>query len=456
MIAHSPLLTLKKFFLEGNTRTIKAKKNIMASFAIKGLNIAVGLLLVPLTINYLNPTKYGIWITLSSIIAWFGFFDIGLGHGLRNRFAEAIANGRHELAQIYVSTTYAILSLVTVCALVLFTLINPLINWGRILNVSDDPTLQSEIELLALIVFSLFCIQFIFKLITSILQADQRPALASLFDLKSKIIILGVIYFLTKHTEGSLLYLGITASCTPVIVLFFSSLWFYNGKYKRYKPSWRLVHFAKASDLFNLGLKFFVLQITSILLYQTNNIIISHLYGPAEVTPYNIAFKYFSVLMMGFTIILTPFWSAFTEAWTKKEHEWAKRIILKLIQVWFLFCFAGILMVYISPAVYAYWVGSEINVHSNISLLTAIWVLTNAWNGIFSHFLNGVGIVKLQMYLAVGFAIINVPLSLFFGLRIGIEGILLANIIVTIVPAIVQSLQCFKLLNRSASGIWSK
>ena len=63
----------------GHEATIKAKKNIAAAFFIKGLNIAIGLMLVPLTINYLNPTKYGIWITLSSIIGWFSFFDIGLG-----------------------------------------------------------------------------------------------------------------------------------------------------------------------------------------------------------------------------------------------------------------------------------------------------------------------------------------------------------------------------------------
>ena len=74
------LSTLNRFFTKGHERTIRAKKNITASFVIKGISIAVGLVLVPLTINYLNPTKYGIWITLSSIIGWFSFFDIGLGN----------------------------------------------------------------------------------------------------------------------------------------------------------------------------------------------------------------------------------------------------------------------------------------------------------------------------------------------------------------------------------------
>lgn len=100
----------------------------------------------------------------------------------------------------------------------------------------------------------------------------------------------------------------------PILVFFVSSLWFFNGKYKVYRPTLKLVDFNKAKDIFTLGLKFFVIQIAAILLYQTNNIIISQLLGPAEVTPYNIAFKYFSILSMIFMIILSPFWSAFTDA----------------------------------------------------------------------------------------------------------------------------------------------
>src|SRR5665647_2891168 len=90
---------LTDFFTKGHERSIKAKKNILASFVIKGLSIAISLVLVPLTINYINPSRYGIWLTLSSIIAWFSFFDIGFGNGLRNKFAEALAEGQEELAR---------------------------------------------------------------------------------------------------------------------------------------------------------------------------------------------------------------------------------------------------------------------------------------------------------------------------------------------------------------------
>jgi len=448
--------TINKFFTIGHSRTLRAKKNIAASFVIKGTNIAIGLALVPLTITYLNPTKYGIWITLSSIIGWFGFFDIGLGNGLRNKFAEAIAKGKFKLARVYVSTTYAIISLIIGSVLVLFYVVNPFLNWNKILNAGDDLNLQTELGFLALIVFTFFSFRFIFKLITTILMADQRPAKASLFDLLGKIIALVLIYILTKTTHGSLLYLGIVMSSAPVFVLIVSSIWFYNGKYKAYRPSLKFVDFSKAKDLLNLGVKFFIIQIAAVLLYQTNNIIIAQLFGPAQVTPYNVAFKYFSVLMMGFSIIITPFWSAITEAWAKKEIDWIKKSMQKLIRIWVLLCLAGIVMLIFSPLIYKIWVGTKINISYSLSMLVAAWVLINSWNGIFGQFLNGTEKIKLQIYFGISGAILNVPLAIFLGKKLGIEGVLLANVILGIIGAWIYPIQYRKLINNKAQGIWNK
>jgi O-antigen/teichoic acid export membrane protein len=168
------------FFLKGHERSIKAKKNIFESILLKGGSILISLLLVPLTINYINPSGYGIWLTLSSIVSWFAFFDIGLTQGLRNKFAEAKAKGDIPIAQTYVSTTYAVLGIIFLVIWVSFLIINPFLNWSKILNVNNEAF--SELSLLALIVFTYFCLSFVFRIISTVLTADQQPAKASLID----------------------------------------------------------------------------------------------------------------------------------------------------------------------------------------------------------------------------------------------------------------------------------
>src|ERR1700709_949889 len=147
-----PIKKCKYFIYYGHTRSINAKKNILASFLIRGASICISLVLGPLTINYVNASQYGIWLTLSSIVGWFSFFDIGLTHGLRNKFAEAKAKGEDTLAQIYVSTTYAILAIIFCVVWIIFLVVNHFLNWAHILNISEN--MRSEVSTLAVIVFT--------------------------------------------------------------------------------------------------------------------------------------------------------------------------------------------------------------------------------------------------------------------------------------------------------------
>jgi O-antigen/teichoic acid export membrane protein len=442
-------------FGSGHERSKRAKKNIAATLIIKGLNILVGLMLVPLTINYLNPTKYGIWITMTSLVAWFGFFDIGLGNGLRNRFAEALARGNQKLAKTYVSTTYAILIIIISAVLFLFYIVNNFLDWGIILNAGHDPLLKKELSKLALIVFTTFGMTFVLNLISVILSADQRPAKSAVFDLLGKSLSLLFIYILTRVSGSSLLSLGIVYCIITPLVLAISTFWFFNRRYKPYRPSLASVDFSKAKDLLSLGVKFFIIQIAAILLYQTNNMIISQLFGPEMVTPYNVAFKYFSILLMLFMIIIGPFWSAFTEAWKKKDVIWIAGIMKKLIKIWVLIFAVGILMLIFSSFIFKIWIRKDFVVSFSLSAITLGWVLVNAWNGMFVQFLNGVGKLKIQLYLGISVAILNIPLALLLGKSIGINGILLANFILALLQAWIYPLQYRKIITNKATGIWN-
>jgi len=247
--------SMSDFFTKGHQRTIEAKKTIAVSIFIKGISILISLVLVPLTINYVNPTQYGIWLTLSTIIVWFGFFDIGLGNGLRNRFAELKATGNFEMARIYVSTTYAVLTIIFSIVWILFFMVNLFLDWSKILNAPAQ--MATELSNLAIIVISFFSLQIIFKTISTVLLADQKPAKSTILDMSGQLIALAVIFILTKTTVGSLLYLGIVFGLIPVVVLIIYSLFSYNNQYRQFSPSLKYIRFSRINDILGLGFKFF-------------------------------------------------------------------------------------------------------------------------------------------------------------------------------------------------------
>lgn len=444
-----------KKFLTGHERSIRAKKNILASFVLKGISIAVNLLLIPLTIDYLNPTKYGIWITLTSVVAWFHLFDIGLGNGMRNKFAIAKTNGDTQLAKTYISTTYAIITLISVGLFILFNLLNPLINWSQFFNVSEN---IYELEKLVYIVFTVFCFQFIVKLINTLFIADQRPAMSNVINTTGSVVSLIIVYILLKTTNGSLLYLGASFSLINVLVPFAFGIWAFNTSYKKFKPAFRDIDFSKSFELLSLGAKFFVLQGAALIVYMTDNIIITQISGPEEVTPYNIAFKYFGIVTIFFTIITKPYWSAITEAYRKKEINWIKNSIQTAIRFWYLAIFGVAIMLLVAKKVYSVWIGDVVQIPFTLSLIMAIYVIIASHVMIFGNFLNGVGKIKISILLSVFMGVTNIPLSIFFGkyLELGSVGVMLATCVGLFVCMLVQPIQYQKIIQAKASGIWNQ
>ena len=189
------------------TKHCREKKNIAGSLVLKCISILISLQVVPLTINYINPTKYGIWLTLSSIIAWLSYFDLGFAHGFRNRFAEAKAKGDIKLAREYISTTYAVLFLLFSFILLVALIVNCFLNWSNILNIA--PIYNDELHLVFGLLACFFCLNIVASVFTTMLMADQKPALASLIQTGGQTFAFISIYILTKTTSGSLSALAV-------------------------------------------------------------------------------------------------------------------------------------------------------------------------------------------------------------------------------------------------------
>jgi len=445
---------LKPIFLNTSQRSAKAYKNILGLFSLKGINIAIGLVLVPLTLNYLDPTRYGIWITLSAIFNWFSLFDVGLGHGMRNRLAEAIAKNDLTRARTYISTTYAVLGLIFTVVFLLFFIINFFIDWTIILNTTKE--YQNELSLLAGFVFFFFCMRFVTDLIGTIALAKQEPAFSQVINVLGRTISLAGIYLLTVFTKGRLLYLGITLTAIPVIISLLLSVIIFKARYKNIRPSFKMIRFSELRNIMSLGIKFFVIQIAAIIFYQTNNIIIAQLFGPEEVTPYSIAFQYFSIATFAFTTILTPYWSAFTDAYAVGEVEWIKKVMRNLRLIWLGLLLLVVIMFFSSDFLINLWVGDEVIVQKELYFVIALYVLITAYLGIYSQFQNGVGKVMIQFYLAIGLALFHIPLAIFFSKHYGIAGIMFSTIIFGVLQIFIFHRQYIRVINHTDTGIWAK
>lgn len=388
------------------------KKESLLSLIFRSTGIVINYAYVPLLISYLDTQRYGIWLVILSFVSWFNFFDAGLGNGLRNKLTESLAQKDYLLSKKYVSTTYVIISFISLALIILFLLIAKYINWNDILN--TDLVQNSELNFLAQVVFCFFFIKFIFQLIVPVLFASQKSSFTNIFNPLSNLIIFLFILILKEFQPSNLIVLGFISSIIPVIVLALFSIYLFNNDLNKISPSLKFFRFNLIKDLLNTGFSFLFLQLSSLIMFSTTNFLIAKYIDLESVTSYNVIHKYFQIPIMLYSITLNPLWSAVTKAKTEKNYDWLVKTFNKLNYVSLLFVLLILIMFLLSDYMINLWIGkNKLNIHYSLKISLAIFTSFSVILIPFSSFVNGLGKLRIHIINASIKIILFLPLSIF-------------------------------------------
>lgn len=445
-----------KTIVASDYRTKEISKNVLGLGCLQVINILVSFMLVPIVMNFVTPSQYGIWLTISSIISWLSLLDVGLGTGMKNKLTEALANNNIKLAREYVSTTYIMISCIAVVFFVIIYLVFPYINWSMVYN--QDVSMNDTLKDTTLIVTSFFLIRLVVSLIGTILTSYLKPALNQFLNTLSNIIILTLIWIMSKMFDGNLIILSTVLSSTSVVIYLIASLLLFNGKFKDIAPSIFYFRKEQIKSILGLGVNFFIINISTIVLFQTNNFIIIHHFTNEDVVVYNLAYKLFSICSILFMLISQPFWTAYTEAWAKKDIDWIKRTVKKVYGLWVIVICFGIIILIASPLIYNIWVGDSVIVPFSMSVAILAYFTSHTYGGVFNICINGIGKVRLQMYCLAIVAIIYIPIMLLFikVFKLGIISIPMAQLISNFYSLFIARIQYNKIILGTAKGVWYK
>lgn len=444
---------INRLLRSDSNRTGLIKKNILASFFIKGWVIAVQLMMVPLTLHCLGVYENGIWLTISSMLVWIDNLDAGLGNGLRNKLAEYIAKDDYENARRSVSST--LFMLVAFIVPVSFAINLWIWNADTYSFFNVDPHVVGNLNKILSCSAIFVCSTFIFKFIGNFYMGLQMPAVNNLLGcLGQTLALIGtlVVYMSGSH---SLFYIAIVNTVAPLLVYLISYPITFGRRYPHLSPSLKYVDIQSAVSLFKMGIKFFVLQISGVVLFMTTNILISRYYTPEMVTPYQIAYRYFSVLQLLFFIICVPYWSATTDAYNKKDFAWIKASGRQLDRIIMGILFVAIVMVLASKPIYQLWVGDASIVSLGMTIMVAVYVMILTLSMRYSYIINGFGTLKMQLITTVVAAVCYIPLAIFFCRDSDNVLYLLAVMSLVNLPGlIVNAVQYRKIIKGTAKGIW--
>lgn len=436
-------------------RSSLLKKNIIASFFIKGWSAVVVLLMVPATLHCLGEYKNGIWLTISSLLLWIDNMDIGLGNGLRNKVAEYMAHGERERTRALISSTFALLTCIIIPVMTALLLLIMAADPYQMFNATPDKAPHLEQVLMVTVV--LVCTSFVFKLIGNFYMGLQLPAVSNLLIALGQTLALIGTYIVLWSGSRSLMHIAMVNTAAPLLVYLLAFPYTFFYKYPQLRPSFKLIDFKEAKAVINMGVEFFVMQIASVILFMTSNIMISNLFSPAMVTPYQITYRYFSVLLVIFTVVCMPFWNATTDAYQRNDMDWIRKAARKLRLMTIGILALIVVMVLLSDTVYAVWIDQETVIDIKMSIVMAAYIFILIYSMRYSYFINGIGKLRLQLIITAAAAVLFIPLAyLTAQWTHNIIWFMIVMCLVNIPGLVVNRIQFYKLINGSAKGIWMK
>lgn len=437
-----------------NTRNKMLTTNILYSSILKIISLSTSLLIVPITINYLNKEVYGIWMTITSILFWINTFDIGLGNGMRNYLTEAISQKDYSLGKRYISTTLSLLTLIALVigGVVLVPLLT--IDINKFFNTEAISNFDLRNTMIVAISFTL-C-NFVLKNIGFIYVAMQKFAINDFLSVLGNVVSLGIIFLLTKFTTGHLIYVVLAYTATQCIIFCLAAIPLFKN-HPELRPAFKFFDKSLSQKIVGKGLGFFVIQISSCLvIFGAANIFITQFCGPAAVTTYNIAYKFFNLLVIAYTIILSPMWNAYTDAYVKSDMKWIEQTFNRVLKLWGLSVVGGLVMLAGCQIFYHLWVGEKVIVPFTVSLCTLIYVCFFNLNNCVTYLINGLNKIRIQIITSLVFTALYIVAVLLLGKQLGIEGVVLSMAGSYACMSIIHLYQCRLLIKEKANGIWNK
>ena len=424
-------------------------KNVSLGVFYKILNMAIVFTTIPLLLNYLEKEQYGIWVTIFSLVNIVFFVDAGIGNGLKTKLSEALSLKNFKLAKSYISTAYISIFLISVLVLCIGVAGIFLINLQELFNTTIA---ENELKTVLLVTLFLVTTSFVLNLYKSFYYANQQALKVEFAMLIYQVTVLISTTILLHYFPRKLLFVALFYGSLNILVgLAFTFLFF--KKNKKIQPSIAAFSKEKVNDLMSLSLAFFGIQLCMIVIFATDNLIITKLLGPSDVTNYDVVYKLFQVAITISVIAQDPFWALYTDAYQKQDFTWIKKTIIRLNKLFVLFVFIIVGLFFAAKPLIKIWIQRDLLISTSLILFMAIFVIIRVYGIIYMTFLNSIAKVKLQLWLYIFGAIINIPLSIYFvkTVNLGNSGVILGTVFSILSLSLVLPIQTFQILKKIES-----
>jgi O-antigen/teichoic acid export membrane protein len=400
-----------------------------ASIGGRVLTTLTLLISVPLTLNYLGEERYGMWVTLSSIIAMLALADFGVGYGMMNRVAAAHGRSDHEGARAAIAGGfYILLAIAGVFALAL-GLGAPTVGWHRLYQVGSAAAVREAAP--ATVAFALcFLVGLPLSVIARVREAYQEGFVNALFNAGGALLAL-LSLVLAVRARASLPVLVLAVAGVPLVTAAANGIWLFGRQRPWLRPRWASLRAGASSSVVGLGSLFFLLQAEAAITFGSDPFIAAQVLGPAAVTHYSVPARLFNFPFLLLTLVLAPLWPAYAEAVARGDRSWVRRTLGRSLLLAFgAALVAAVVLVLGARPILRLWLGHDMAPSRSLILGLGCATVLLAVGEALGVFLNGLSALRFQAVCGAVMAACAIPVKVMLARRYGVGGLVWGTVAV--------------------------
>ena len=413
---------------------------------VSGLSLFISM---PLLINFLGNSNYGVWILVFTLFQWVLLMDFGLASVLKTKIPELQHSGNNLLINAYIKSTYSS-CIVIACGIFLFFVVFFMVfNVQSILNISFDRLFVTRLFLLNIF---FFCLNFILNTHKSLFVGVHKGKFAEQSIAVNQIVFLLCLivplYYCKDITDESKLYLisFINGFVCLFVNLLYTLYFFKTEKLNPFTKEKTPKEYLK--EIYSLGFKYMIIQIGTLFLFSSDNYILSYFLGPKEIVPYEIVSKYFQFPLMIITAGMAPLWSLFAKNYIEKNYSWLKLSFKNFNYLYIVILIGMFFSVLIAAPIMKIWISKDFSVPVFFLIVVSIMTSLRIFTTFYSYFFNGIGNLKSYLLLLTFSVMLKLPLSYFFiKLNFGISSVVMSSGICLLIWSIIQPFEAYKIVS---------
>jgi len=381
-----------------------------ATVAGKGFGFVATLISVPLTVDYLGVERYGIWVTISSIVAVLGFADMGFGNGLLNAISAAHGRDDREFAKSCVSAGFFMLCGLGAVLGAAFAAAYPFIPWGRVFNVAANVGVAEAGPAMA-VFWACYLIGLPLSVVSRVQMGYQQGFMNAAWQAAGSCLTLACL-LTAIWWRASLPMLVAALAGAPLLATVFNGMRLFGWEKPWLLPQPSAVTLTAIRRIAGTGVLFLILQLAVAMMTSIDNLIVAQYAGPQAVTALAVPARLFVVATGIVYVALTPLWPAYGEAIARGDVTWVRRTVIRSSAT-----AALLTVVIVTPLVFwgkpiiQAWVGEAVDPSLPLLMGLGCWAVLSAVGTSLAMFMNAANVVGFQVVTAIAVGLASVALK---------------------------------------------